>query len=410
MERFVSVLEYAETNLIYIGLLGAIGFPVYFVVWEYLLPQSYENLWFRLSCSFLYIPWLFYQKYFYRMKAFFSIYFLFSMFYSLPFFFSFMFIQSEFSQIWAMSLISAFSILIIVVHDWVLISLMVVFGLVFAYLIAVFIGTPVIWSNFQVEFLPIYLFVLIACTLASHRNKLDRQLKAKNTISLAGSIAHEMRNPLSQINGTLHFVSSQISALDKQLVTYLNDANLVVKSGLQVIDITMDAINEKPVNEDDFQLISAENICFEAVNDFAYKDEEHAAKVSLKGDDFDFLVDPVLVKYVLYNLIGNALHYVKTLPQSEIVISLFPESRQIHIRDTGPGIEASFIPKIFESFSTSGKQGGTGLGLAYCKRTMLAFGGDIHCESELGEYSNFILSFPEVWPKKAKRVFALGSF
>jgi signal transduction histidine kinase len=184
----------------------------------------------------------------------------------------------------------------------------------------------------------------------------------------------------------------------------------VVKSGLQVIDITMDAINEKPVNEDDFQLISAKNICFEAVKDFAYKDEEHAAKVSLKGDDFDFLVDPVLVKYVLYNLIGNALHYVKTLPQSEIVISLFPESRQIHIRDTGPGIESSFIPKLFESFSTSGKQGGTGLGLAYCKRTMLAFGGDIHCESELGEYSNFILSFPEVWPKKAKKVFALGSF
>ena len=141
----------------------------------------------------------------------FDLFFIFNV-YSLPFFFSFMFIQSEFSQIWAMSLISAFSILIIVVHDWVLISLMVVFGLVFAYLIAVFIGTPVIWSNFQVEFLPIYLFVLIACTLASHRNKLDRQLKAKNTISLAGSIAHEMRNPLSQINGTLHFVSSQISA------------------------------------------------------------------------------------------------------------------------------------------------------------------------------------------------------
>jgi hypothetical protein len=41
---------------------------------------------------------------------------------------------------------------------------------------------------------------------------------------------------------------------------------------------------------------------------------------------------------------------------------------------------------------------------------MLAFGGDIHCESELGEYSNFILSFPEVLPKKAKKVFALGSF
>ncbi|MGB2533248.1 MAG: ATP-binding protein, partial [Porticoccaceae bacterium] len=61
-----------------------------------------------------------------------------------------------------------------------------------------------------------------------------------------------------------------------------------------------------------------------------------------------------------------------------------------------------------DSFSTSGKQGGTGLGLAYCKRTMLAFGGNIHCESELGEYSNFILSFPEAWPKKTKSLLSIG--
>ena len=125
-------------------------------------------------------------------------------------------------------------------------------------------------------------------------------------------------------------------------------------------------------------------------------DNEQKDKVSYKGDDFKLHADPVMLKYVLYNLIGNALYYVKTLPDAEIVISLLPDTNQIEVRDTGQGIEPEALPKLFDSFYTSGKQGGTGLGLSYCKRTMQALGGDIHCESELGEYTAFILSFPKV--------------
>jgi len=72
------------------------------------------------------------------------------------------------------------------------------------------------------------------------------------------------------------------------------------------------------------------------------------------------------------------------------------DNRQLEVRDTGPGIEAESLPKIFDSFYTVGKLGGTGLGLPYCKRSMEALGGSIRCESVLGEYTAFILSFPEV--------------
>ena len=71
-------------------------------------------------------------------------------------------------------------------------------------------------------------------------------------------------------------------------------------------------------------------------------------------------------------------------------------ANQTDVRDTGPGIESEAIPKLFDSFYTSDKQGGTGLVLSYCKRTMTALGGDIHCESELGKYTAFTLSFPKV--------------
>jgi two-component system CAI-1 autoinducer sensor kinase/phosphatase CqsS len=393
------------------GYLGFVSHLAYYFTWVYWIPQPYDSFWLRLSCSLISVPLILIDYWPKKMTRYLEVYWHLFLIYVLTITCTYLSLKNNLSTMWMMTEVMAISILSVLIDSAILLLTNLFVGVFVAIVIFAMDESS---KNFIFDPASFALMpVILACSVLFNNMKkkgIAAQEKTNLLKSLAGSIAHEMRNPLSQINGTLHFVSSQISAFDKNLVTYLNDANLVVKSGLQVIDITMDAINEKPVNEDDFQLISAKNICFEAVNDFAYKDEEHAAKVSLKGDDFDFLVDPVLVKYVLYNLIGNALHYVKTLPQSEIVISLFPESRQIHIRDTGPGIEASFIPKIFESFSTSGKQGGTGLGLAYCKRTMLAFGGDIHCESEVGEYSNFILSFPEVWPKKTKKVFALGSF
>jgi signal transduction histidine kinase len=107
-----------------------------------------------------------------------------------------------------------------------------------------------------------------------------------------------------------------------------------------------------------------------------------------------------LVQYILYNLIGNALYYVKTVPDAEIVILTLAATRQIQVRDTGPGIAPENLSKLFDSFYSSGKEGGTGLGLAYCKRTMQVLDGDICYESKLGEHTAFRLSFPELAVQK----------
>jgi signal transduction histidine kinase len=218
--------------------------------------------------------------------------------------------------------------------------------------------------------------------------------------SLAGSIAHEMRTPLWQVHGNLTFLCQNFAELKNSALTYLNDSNQAVKNGLRIIDLTMAAINEKPVNKRSFQLISALDICNEAVSDYAYKDAELRSKVSVMGSDFQILVDPVLVKYILYNLIGNALYYVQHMPKAEIEISTFAATRQIQVRDTGPGIAPENLSKLFDSFYTSGKSGGTGLGLAYCKRTMQALDGDIYCESEMGKHTAFRLSFPDLVVQK----------
>ena len=68
----------------------------------------------------------------------------------------------------------------------------------------------------------------------------------------------------------------------------------------------------------------------------------------------------------------------------------------LYFRDTGPGIPEYKLESIFESFMTSGKAEGTGLGLPFCRRVVTAFDGKIVCNSKLGEYTEFTIFFPQL--------------
>ena len=384
------------------GYLGFFSHLFYYFTWVYLIPQPYESLWLRLSCSLISIPLLLIDYWPEKLKPLIPLYWNIFLMHVLTITCTYLTLKNNFSTMWMMTQVMVIFTLSILIDEIIVLFTNIFFGVLIATLCFYFqvqpdtiiSYTPTI-NNASLALIP----VILACSLLFNYTKkrgIAAQEKAKVLKSLAGSIAHEMRNPLSQIHGSLHFILRQVSALDEQLMSYLNDANKIAKSGLQVIDITMDAINEKPIDKETFSIISAKDMVSDTLNEYAYSDSQHAEKLSYTGGDFKLLADPVIVKYILYNLIGNALYYVKTLPDADIVIYLIPEKRQMEIRDTGPGIPASALPKLFDSFYTSNKQGGTGLGLAYCKRSMTALGGSIDCDSELGSYTAFTLTFPEL--------------
>ncbi|MDG2018250.1 MAG: HAMP domain-containing sensor histidine kinase [Porticoccaceae bacterium] len=312
----------------------------------------------------------------------------------LPITFSYLTLQNQFSGVWLICETLMVMVLSVFYPNRLFVCNLLI-GIAIAYGLYFFPeGQHFAWQQQHLMYLlPLPIGVVLTMVFSY---TIKKEIKQKNKLlkSLAGSIAHEMRNPLFQIHSTLHLLLGEKSSKNDGSEVYLEGLKQVIKSSFQLIDITMDAINEKPIDKDNFQLLSAMDISVEAVSDYAYKDAKFSEKVTFSGNDFQILADPVLVKYILYNLIGNALYYVQNTPNAGIVISMFPVTRQIEVRDTGPGIAPEAIPKLFDGFYTSGKQGGTGLGLAYCKRTMLALDGDIYCESELGKYTAFVLTFP----------------
>ena len=68
-------------------------------------------------------------------------------------------------------------------------------------------------------------------------------------------------------------------------------------------------------------------------------------------------------------------------------------SNDFNFKGDGAGVDEDKIDNIFDDFFTSNKKDGTGLGLPFYKRVMLAFGGDISCKSQEGEGTEFCLRF-----------------
>ncbi|MGI8475562.1 MAG: sensor histidine kinase [Thermomicrobiales bacterium] len=113
----------------------------------------------------------------------------------------------------------------------------------------------------------------------------------------------------------------------------------------------------------------------------------------------DVVGDPDRLKQLLLNLVDNALAYTPEGGTVTLDLVKTPGEATIRVGDTGAGIPAENLPRIFERFyrvdaSRSGRTGGSGLGLAICKEVAEAHGGRIAVESRVGEGTTFTVTLP----------------
>jgi CheY-like chemotaxis protein len=178
--------------------------------------------------------------------------------------------------------------------------------------------------------------------------------------------------------------------------TSLSQGWQAVRRGLQSISLTLQYLKQAPADSSSLQLLSAQECVHKAVNEFAYESPEQRASVHVQAHaDFTFRGDETTVVLILFNLLKNALYYLPLAPQATITLRVEAgATNRIVVHDTGPGIAPALRGRLFEEFQTAGKAEGTGLGLAFCRRAMRSFGGDIECESEAGRFTTFTLTFP----------------
>jgi two-component system sensor histidine kinase PilS (NtrC family) len=233
--------------------------------------------------------------------------------------------------------------------------------------------------------------------------RLEREVRLQDRLAavgrLAAAIAHEIRNPLTSIAGSVSMLS-QTSALNSDEKHLLE---IVIRESDRLNNIITDflaysrgkqyrfeRVNLIPLLEDTLTLLehrlTAENAGIKIERSF----QKSEAWVLADGDK---------LKQVFWNFSENAVRAIETKTKTEITtkggtltVSLTARGQdwEMSFADTGPGINPQQTEKIFEPFQ-SNFEGGTGLGLAIVYQIVQAHEGKVWARSELGKGTSFVL-------------------
>lgn len=384
------------------GYIGLFAHPIYWYIWTYVFPGFYESAILRFSCAALSLPVIFFNKLPIKIKTYFPFYWFFIVMLQLPITFTYLTLMNKFAGMWLICETMMILVLGVFFQNFVA----YIFNLIGGITIAIVLYS--LQTTVSVEFdqsfivlvtpIPIAIFCLV---VFSHAIRKGNLLEETNDLlkNLGGSIAHEMRNPLNSILIAIEEIESlhcKENPIGLKTISLTKTCKEMIKNGNSIINITLENIQGKPIDSQSFTCL-AFNACMNSVLDsYAFRTGERA-KVTFKNHhDFHFMGDASLFSYTMFNLLKNALYYLKSYPESRIEITAhhIHGKNMVIFRDTGPGIPARLIPKLFDGFTTFGKAEGTGLGLPFCKRVMDSFGGSIYCRSVEGQYTEFILTFP----------------
>ncbi len=408
--RAKKIYEYAEPNLTIVSLMGVIGFPAYYFVWTWLVPESYENLGLRVLCGLILIPLLLRNALPVYFKRYIHIYYVVSLGFCIPYFFLYMLLKNDWSMIWCMSLMSGIFLQILLIYDARIVFLQSIIGYSAAYCTVFILGEPV--AYFEWSLIPVFFFTYAFGTLFHYRNFTENESKVSLAKSFGAGIAHEMRNPLSAVYSSIEVIkhllpernSQQLSdfyPLDAKNLDEINgildDSLEVIDRGNETIDLLLTSIDEHKLSISSFRRHSLAETLESSINGFHFNNASERSLIQLTFDESEcFFGSDVLLRYVIFNLLKNSLYYKHRVDfKIEIKLVVGDKFNSIFFEDNGPGIESEVIEKIFSDFYTSGKKGGFGLGLPFCNKVMKAFKGEIICKSVVNQGTKFELIFPK---------------
>ena len=233
-------------------------------------------------------------------------------------------------------------------------------------------------------------------SIARAFNKMTDRLQAQDQQRrhLMADIAHELRTPLTVIQGRLEGLLDGVYARDdahlgeaaadtRILARLIDDLRTLASSESGALSLQREATDLVVLVHDAVRSLSA--------------DAQGAGVTIRVGESMSLPlvdVDPLRIREVLVNLVSNAIRH--TPPGG--TISVDAETRSdgvmVTVADTGSGVAADELPKIFDRFYKGSGSRGSGLGLTIARNLIVAHGGEIRADSEPGVGTTIVFTLP----------------
>ncbi|MBK8425431.1 MAG: HAMP domain-containing histidine kinase [Lewinellaceae bacterium] len=306
-----------------------------------------------------------------------------------------LFIRRPYRPLWL--IITSLALLFIFLMYWLYTVWTELYGSVY--------GETDYWSGEMTPYILVALslmsILVIAFTVLLRNLRREYQLgKLKN--DFISSMSHELRSPITTIGIALEALSrddyppEQTKEFLKISKLELERLNLLVD---RVLRLSMFEEREPNIYLESVDMSQVVQQVLDAVK---LRTEKISADISLRlTTDASWMVhgDRLHLTSVVFNLIDNALKYVKGTPQIKITLSAKDQKVILQVADNGIGIPAEFQEKIFEKFfrvpaEMGVKANGHGLGLSYVAKVIQQHGGTIRVDSGQGQGSVFTIELP----------------
>jgi two-component system phosphate regulon sensor histidine kinase PhoR len=240
------------------------------------------------------------------------------------------------------------------------------------------------------------------------RDLTETERVEKTRRDFIANVSHELRTPLTSIQGyseTLLDLSSENSGPNREFLEIIRkNAGRMSRLTEDLLTLARVESGETRFDTEPVPPIELLHDAEESFREIARSQEVDLQIVETGGDTSveslpSVRADREAIHQVFSNLIDNAMKYGRS--GARIVLGARAAQRgvEFYVQDFGAGIASEHLPRLFERFyrvdkARSRESGGTGLGLAIAKHIMLAHGGSIRAESELGHGSTFLFTLP----------------
>ncbi len=245
----------------------------------------------------------------------------------------------------------------------------------------------------------------------------ERALEASRAKSaFLANMSHELRTPLNAVIGYTELIQEDLSLGDEDLEALplqsiqsdLAKVHRAAKHLLalinDILDLSKVEAGKMDLHVDEFDLAELIDEVVDTVRPLVAQNGNRI--VNAGGGPTLLAADRTKLKQVLLNLVGNAAKFTEdgqiTLGAASVEVN-GADGVRLDVADTGMGIPADKIDRLFEPFtqadeSTTRRHGGTGLGLTICKRFCEMMGGYVRVDSEVGRGTTFSVFLPTAEP------------